>query len=349
MRTAPPSLSSLGEMTMERKTGKFKRIFLPVVILLVIWVILDICITEINTKKIPHSYASVDEGRKLLLANTEYYEQYSQNDIDFRLRKSGATLDELLNVSADSVKKFNFFEKFYIDHRISGMYKALKKNNYTLPEIDEIVFIKMDMGLEGGASGYTHGTEIYLNSVNVTIYSLMNFLPEFNRSMDELLWHELFHCLTRCNPDFRSEMYSLIHFSVADSDYELPLCIREKVLSNPDVEHHDSYATFLIDGKEIDCYVAWITTKSYAEAQSGWSSCEAVALVPIDGTDTFYLSEQASNFDEIFGTNTYYVIDPEECMADNFADAMLYGIEGKDGQGFPNPEIIQGIIDIMRR
>ena len=160
MRTAPPSLSSLGEMTMERKTGKFKRIFLPVVILLVIWVILDICITEINTKKIPHSYASVDEGRKLLLANTEYYEQYSQNDIDFRLRKSGATLDELLNVSADSVKKFNFFEKFYIDHRISGMYKALKKNNYTLPEIDEIVFIKMDMGLEGGASGYTHGTEI---------------------------------------------------------------------------------------------------------------------------------------------------------------------------------------------
>lgn len=74
-----------------------------------------------------------------------------------------------------------------------------------------------------------------------------------------------------------------------------------------------------------------------------------MALVPIDGTDTYYLSEQASNFDEVFGTNTQYVIDPEECMADNFAHAMLYGTEGKNGQGYPDPEIIQGIIDILSR
>ena len=51
----------------------------------------------------------------------------------------------------------------------------------------------------------------------------------------------------------------------------------------------------------------------------------------------------------MFGTNTGYVIDPEECMADNFAFAMLYGIEGENGKGYPNPEIIQGIIDIMSR
>ena len=40
---------------------------------------------------------------------------------------------------------------------------------------------------------------------------------------------------------------------------------------------------------------------------------------------------------------------PEECMADNFAFAMLYGVEGENNQGYPNPEIIQGIIDIMSR
>ena len=42
-----------------------------------------------------------------------------------------------------------------------------------------------------------------------------------------------------------------------------------------------------------------------------------------------------------------YVIDPEECMADNFKFAMYYGIDGESGQGYPNPEIIQGIIDIL--
>ena len=43
------------------------------------------------------------------------------------------------------------------------MYRTLKKNGYVLPQTDEITFIKADMKLESGASGYTHGTEIYLN------------------------------------------------------------------------------------------------------------------------------------------------------------------------------------------
>ena len=33
-------------------------------------------------------------------------------------------------------------------------------------------------------------------------------------------------------------------------------------------------------------------------------------------------------------------------MADNFEYAMFYGM---DGQGYPNPEIIQGVIDIVRK
>ena len=36
-------------------------------------------------------------------------------------------------------------------------------------------------------------------------------------------------------------------------------------------------------------------------------------------------------------------------MADNFKLAMLYGMKGKTGNGYPNPEIIQGIIDIVSK
>ena len=82
----------------------------------------------------------------------------------------------------------------------------------------------------------------------------------------------------------------------------------------------------------------------YAQAQLEEGSDTAVALVPIDGSDIYYTRGQVSNFDEVFGTNTRYVIDPEECMADNFAYAMFYGIDGKD---YPNPEIIQGVIDAV--
>jgi len=43
----------------------------------------------------------------------------------------------------------------------------LEKNGYDLPQIEEIVFVKTDMTVEMGASGYTHGMEGYLNSTNI--------------------------------------------------------------------------------------------------------------------------------------------------------------------------------------
>ena len=222
----------------------------------------------------------------------------------------------------------------------------LRKNGYALPQTGEIIYIKTDMSTEMGNSGYTHKNQIYLNSFNIMFSVIPGGASQY---FDKLLWHELFHCLTRNNPEFRSQMYSLIDFTVTGSDFELPPCVRERTLSNPDVEHHDSYATFIIDGEETDCFTVWITTMDYSEARSVSDPWKTTALVPVDGSDIYYTSEQASNFDDVFGTNTGYVTDPEECMADNFSYAMLYGMDGKDGQGYPNPEIIQGIIDIVSR
>lgn len=332
---------------MQKKTGKFKKILLALLIAIPVLFGISICINKINSKNLPHRFASAEEGRELLLANTEYFNQLTQNDLDFRMRKSGAEMDEFLDASAQGIKDFNFIEKSYLESRLAKMCKTLKRNGYVLPPTDEIVLIKTDMDLEAGASGYTHGTQIYLNSAVISINAYLHFIPGFGNFFDELLWHEMFHCLTRCNPDFRAQAYSLIHFTVADSDFVMPPDVQRHCISNPDVEHHNAYAAFMIDGQETDCFVAWITPQDYSEAQSDFFSSGVTVLVPIDGTDTYYTQEQASNFDEVFGTNTDYVTDPEECMADNFAYAMLYGIEGRDGQGYPSPEIIQGILDIV--
>ena len=331
------------------KKQKRRKTLLVLLGLIVIWGVINLCITLIFSGMISHRYASAQEGRNMMLSHTAYYDNLTQNDIEFRMRKSGATREELLKASGESVSDFYFFEKWYINSRLARMVFHFKLKGYDLPKAEEIVFVKADMQIESGASGYTHGTQIYLSDELVTIYALMNFIPGFSEYMDKLLYHELFHCLTRSNPQFRADMYSLIHFTVTDTEYELPPCVLERYISNPDVEHHDSYATFLIDGKPVDCYTVWTTTKSYAEAQSGFMSNDATVLVPVDGTDVYYTREQASNFDEIFGENTGYVADPEECMADNFAYAMLYGIKGDDGKGYPNPEIIQGIIDYLKR
>lgn len=336
------------ERNMEKKKHSVKKVLLILLAVILLLAVFDIIMTKIYAQNIPHRFANAEDGRALMLANTDYYEHYTQNDIDFRLRKTGGTMDELLEASADSVKEFGLLEKYSIDRRFAKMSRTLKKKGYNLPKTDEIVLIAADMTLESNVSGYTHGTEIYLNAGTVKIFAFMDLIPGQN-FLDELLWHEMFHCLTRCDSEFRAQMYSLIHFTVADHDFEFPPCLKEKYSSNPDVEHHNAYASFHIDGKDIDCFPVYIYTKDYAEAKSDRDDGAAVVLVPIDGTDTYYEKEQASNFDEIFGTNTYYVIDPEECLADNFKLAMLYGMKGKNGSGYPNPEIIQGIIDIVSR
>jgi len=68
-----------------------------------------------------------------------------------------------------------------------------------------------------------------------------------------------------------------------------------------------------------------------------------------DVTEEEYPKEQASNFDEVFGLNTGYVIDPEECMADNFKYAVIYGMDGPEGNGYANPEIIEAIGKYLQR
>ena len=48
-----------------------------------------------RTGVINYHCASLTEGQQLLLGNNEYFNSLTQNDIDWRLKKTGATLDEL--------------------------------------------------------------------------------------------------------------------------------------------------------------------------------------------------------------------------------------------------------------
>ena len=66
--------------------------------------------------------------------------------------------------------------------------------------------------------------------------------------------------------------------------------------------------------------------------------------MPVDGTDKYYTPEDAENFDEIFGKNTEYVVDPEEVLADNFAYALIMGPEGYD---YATPQLIRDILNYL--
>ena len=309
-------------------------------------------VSEPYTDQISYHFASREEGTELMLANTEYYEKFSQNELDYKAGKVNANMEEYLAMARKQVLDFEDGQKNMLSECFKDMEETLKKNHFTLPPLDEIVLITTTMKEEGYPGAYTHGTQIYI--WNGYLHSDFDNMEEVQKELVKsrvisVLWHEMFHCLTRCNPDFRKDMYSLIHFTVTDKDYEIPPSVFEYHISNPDVEHHNSYATFHIDGRDIDCFTDYVTTKHFEKNGDTFFDCGITALVPVDGTDTFYTKSQASNFYDIFGRNTDYVIDPEECMADNFSFAMCYGTEGPDKNGYSSPEIIEGILDYLTR
>ncbi len=289
---------------------------------------------------IAHRFATADEGRELLVSNEAYYAGFSQNDLDYRMQKTGTTMDEYKAFASEQTLDFTDEEKAIYDDCFAKMAATLQEKGYTLPPLDEIVLVKTTMAEECNVGGYTHGTTIFLSADLLDALANQDEEQVDRDSPTVFLWHEVFHCITRCNPSFRANMYKLIHFTVHDVDYPLPPSVMEFHISNPDVEHHDSSAVFSIDGKDVECFCDLVTTKHFEQPGDKFLAYATTALVPVDGTDTYYTPEQASNFFEVFGGNTDYVIDPEECMAENFAYALTYGTE-KD---YKSPEIIEGIL-----
>lgn len=327
------------------------------------------CDPEPKTSHISHRYASAEEGRQLRLDNTNYFNALTQNDIDWKFRRTGKTLDDFKTFAAQQIKEFSEEEKKAIDAMITLVEVRLDALGVCL-QSDEIIFIKTDMDDEGGAGGYTHKNEIYLSSFvsEALVYALQGkdiYPPEYleyiSTYFPSLLAHELFHCLTRNDARFRQQMYSLIGFTVMDHEVEFGPTVRNLLLQNPDVERFDNWAEFTIHGQKRRCILIPVYACSFAEAaatnpDASFFDYMQCVLVPLDEPDTMIPVEQASDFYTVLGHNTDYVIAAEECMADNFGNLIAFGLIGYYGyvnggvQFIPynTPQLIHNICDTVR-
>ena len=297
-----------------------------------------------KVKKPPISWriAGREEGIRRLLDHKSYYEHFSQNDLNFRLQKKDASLREWTSFACDQVSAFSKEEGRIVNWAMRLILRICKICLYRLPETKPIVFIKTSMEEECLAAAYTHGTEIYLGQ------ELLNtgLTPE-DDCKEHFLWtvaHELFHCFTRQNPDFRRDMYKIIHFSIMDHEISFSREVLDRIIRNPDVERHDSYAEFILRGKPVKCAPVFTTEKPFEKPGDNFMTSMKAGLVPVENPSRIYALEESSNYKEIFGENTEYYVDPEEVLADNFAYALILGPEGYEYQ---TPEIIESILSYL--
>lgn len=146
-------------------------------------------------------------------------------------------------------------------------------------------------------------------------------------------------------------MYALINFNILPREVTFPQELKERIITNPDVIRHDSYASFTINGKQTDCTMIVYTDQPYSGGEMG--EYINIGLVAVDkdngkaiekeGKAVIFSVDDAIDFYDKVGRNTDYTLDPEEILAENFSYIFA------DTQDLPNPELLTKIEDVSKK
>ena len=276
---------------------------------------LSLCAVDVYAQ-INLRYVDAEQARTLLSQEDVTTRQWSRFDYEARLGRKGGTRQELIRFIADQARDWSEEDKQRMQEAADTLNSHIKALNLSLTLPEEIRILKTTMAEEGGAGGYTRMDYIVVEE------QIARMKPQ---QASYLLAHELFHVLTRNNPDFREKMYKLIGFSIAPEEFEVPADLRDVVITNPDVNRFDSYARFRVKGEERPCTMLIYANKPY-EGGSFFNYL-TIGLMPLkngkaeqkDGKTVVYGIKDAENFFEQVGRNTDYIINPEEILAENFA------------------------------
>ena len=309
--------------------------------LLILTILWCISLTAPAQKKTPYRFATRAEAQMLITDIDNFTDKLNSFDINLRLGKENGRKSELLRLAMNETRNWSDDEKKIITDALNSLQSRIDKQKLKIKYPKEIILVKTSMKEEMNTAVYTRKNWIALGE---------RFINETGKEdLEYKLAHVLFHLLTKDNKDFKKSVYSIIGFNVTDRELLFPMDIVEKRISDPDIELHDSYAEFTVNGNRQKCTMLIYSDKPYTSGTL--SDYFNVGLIPLNdnlmpiqenGNTVIYSIDQTEDFYEKIGRNTSHIINPEEILADNFAYMLM---QKKD---LPNPEITQKIAAILK-
>lgn len=140
--------------------------------------------------------------------------------------------------------------------------------------------------------------------------------------------HEIFHIISRNNLNLRDKLYECIgYFAIPDSKVvELPIDLVNLKITNPDApvtKHYIKLCTMDSPDKELFLAPVLVSSGEY-NADEGMSFFDYLLTRFAVLDETTWKVKRMIPYSEVFGlfdkigTNTKYIIHPEEILADNF-------------------------------
>lgn len=283
------------------------------------------------------SFARASAGQDILLADEEFYTQLSKADIAIRLQaeEGEPTLADLKASYGQGVEDWTTDEIIAITKVIMASREALDPYADLLPKT--IFLVKINKRVEGGMP-HTRANAIF-------------FDPTEGPFDQGVLYHEIFHILSRHEKERRESLYAILDFHKCT--LQGTQAFEDRRMTNPDTPPGAEFVRLNEQSeKGANAVVAHtFAARRYFDpsAAQGFGGHIGFGLVPVvekDGVCAPVLSdgkvvvESANAYPEFFeaiGRNTPYIIHPEEVLADNFT----FLLQGR--KDLPNPEILDSL------
>ena len=173
-------------------------------------------------------------------------------------------------------------------------------------------------------------------------------------ALERLLAHELFHVISRHDPELRRRLYAIIGFQPCNS-IDLPEALAKQQITNPDAPTVDYYITVEHEGQTVQVVPILLADRpDYDPRRNRLFDYLQFRLLVVDREDETWqpklddegepiLLEGKANasYREQIGRNTGYIIHPDEILADNFVHLLM---QTKD---LKSPEIVKRMGEIL--
>jgi hypothetical protein len=268
-----------------------------------------------------------------------FFDHINALDISIQMQTENPFKDQISAVNAYKgflKNQLLGFSNEEIDYLTRIMENCLRQINEINPGIlpDSIHLIKTD------GTGYGRG--VFYTRENAIIIPMDELGNDQNGDkidhLESIMYHELFHIISRNNQELKKQLYKEIGFQKLESKLTVPSVLQSRKLLNPDgidiayfisLTKPNTQETKLAIpiirskqasfNKERPLFFSYIDFDLYEITQIGESSYEVLC----DETGASLLENEfkASFFKQI-GDNTDYIIHPDEIMADNFTFCM---------------------------
>lgn len=292
-------------------------------------------------------FATQDEGRAILTAKDEFIQRLSPFDRSARVKTDKAISEhDFLQFVGRQVIDWTKEEIQTMQAAIEAIHPLLRDLPLSLPQT--VQFIKTT-GTEEGNAAYTRATAIVLPKSE---------LGKNKEDLKKLICHELFHILSRQNPELREKLYAIIGFTKCN-EIELSPELQRRKITNPDAPRNDHLIRLKISGQESLAVPVLLSRVETYDVKSGgeffaYLQFQFLVVEKLPGSADFKAVTEGSSprlvgpgdvsgFMEQIGNNTQYIIHPEEILADNFALLVL------GEHNIPSPEIPRKMREALLR